>query len=96
MFAFIHRVLSLLILKPGYFLVAAISAVNSATSAGSDDNLFMQIQSLPSLLITTLNTLEFVWNLCCGAGTSTPEMVRYLNKIWNMNDISCETQLPNC
>ena len=52
--AFVCAALYLLILKPGYCLVAAVSAVNSATSAVSADKRLMATRPLPPLLVPYL------------------------------------------
>lgn len=48
MLAYVCIVLYLLILKPGFFVVTAVSAVNSAKSA---DNRFMEIGPFSSLSV---------------------------------------------
>lgn len=58
MLTFVCAVLYLLIVKPEYFLVTAVSAVNSAMSAVSAGNRFMVTGPLPLLFVPYLLSLK--------------------------------------
>lgn len=58
MLSFVCAVLYLLIVKPEYCLVTAVSAVISATSAVSAGNRFMATGPLPLLFVPYLLSLK--------------------------------------